>query len=241
MVKKMMTEFKRDLIGGQIMQIDLKERKDAVIEGNHSKNITNINYGEFSDENLVKAFVDDRKEEAFNEIVNRYADKVFRLALRITHNPHDAEEVLQEVFLSMEKLGTFREESKFSTWLYRVAINAGYMHLRNERKYKNNVSLESDMPYSDNGVLEGTELNDLSNRPDELFLTHEGMETIETAVNQLPLPYRIVFHLRDVEGLTNQEVAKSLGLSLPAVKSRILRARLFLRDRLSDYFYEWRK
>jgi RNA polymerase sigma-70 factor (ECF subfamily) len=67
------------------------------------------------------------------------------------------------------------------------------------------------------------------------------METIERAVNQLPLPYKIVFHLRDVEGLTNQEVAKSLGLSLPAVKSRILRARFFLRDRLSDYFYEWRK
>jgi RNA polymerase sigma-70 factor (ECF subfamily) len=241
MVKKIMREFNRDLIGEQIMQINLTERKEAVVERTYSKNITNINYGELSDENLVRAFVEEQKEEAFNEIVNRYADKVFRLALRITHNPHDAEEVLQEVFLSMEKLDTFREESKFSTWLYRVAINSGYMHLRTERKYKNNLSLESYMPYSDNGVLDGAELNDLDNRPDEILLNKEGMEVIERAISELPLAYRVVFHLRDVEGLTNQEVAKALGLSLPAVKSRILRARLFLRDRLSDYFYEWRK
>src|SRR5574341_1417119 len=199
------------------------------------------NYSDLSDEKLVRLFVEKKDEEAFNEIVNRYADKTFRLALRITHNSHDAEEVLQEVFLSMEKLDTFREESKFSTWLYRVAANASYMHLRTERKYRNNVSLESDMPYSDNGVVDGAELNDLGKRPDELLLSQEGMEIIERAVNQLPLAYRVVFHLRDVEGLTNQEVAKVLGLSIPAIKSRILRARLVLKDKLSDYFYEWKE
>ena len=200
-----------------------------------------LNYSDLSDEKLVRLFVEERDEESFNEIVNRYADKTFRLALRIIRNTHDAEEVLQEVFLSMEKLNTFREESKFSTWLYRVATNAGYMRLRTERKYKDNVSLEEYIPYNDYGMLEGMELKDWSNRPDEVFLNQEGMEIIERAVGELPLAYRVVFHLRDVEGLTNHEVAKALGLSVPAVKSRIIRARLFLRDKLSDYFYEWRK
>src|SRR5574341_557931 len=105
-----------------------------------------LNYSDLSDEKLVRLFVEERDEGAFNEIVNRYADKTFRLALRIIRNTHDAEEVLQEVFLSMEKLNTFREESKFSTWLYRVTANASYMRLRTERKYKNNVSLEEYIP-----------------------------------------------------------------------------------------------
>jgi RNA polymerase sigma-70 factor (ECF subfamily) len=223
------------------MQINPIENESVITKRDNSKRISSTNYGQLSDENLVRAFVEEQKEEAFNEIVNRYADKVFRLALRITHNPHDAEEVLQEVFLSLEKLDTFREESKFSTWLYRVAANASYMYLRTERKYKNNLSLESYTPYSDCGILDGVQLKDWSNSPDELLLNKEGMEVIERAVNQLPLAYRVVFHLRDVEGLTNQEVAKVLGLSIPAIKSRILRARLFLRDKLSDYFYEWRK
>ncbi len=207
----------------------------------HSNNNGISNHRELSDEELVRSFVETQDGEAFNEIVNRYADKVYRLALRITHNTHDAEEVLQEVFFSTEKLDTFREESKFSTWLYRVAANASYMYLRTEKKYKNNVSLEEYIPYNDYGMLEGMELKDWSNRPDEVFLNHEGMEIIERAVGELPLAYRVVLHLRDVEGLTNHEVANTLGLSVSAVKSRILRARLFLRDKLSDYFYEWRK
>jgi RNA polymerase sigma-70 factor (ECF subfamily) len=170
--------------------------------------------------------------------VNRYADKIFRLALRITRNPSDAEEVLQEVFLTMEKLDTFRGESKFSTWLYRVAANASYMHLRaNKKKYENEVSLEDYTSYNGSGALEGVQLKDWSNIPDEVLLSREGMEIIARAVNELPEQYRIVFHLRDVEGLTNPEVAKVLGLSLTAAKSRIHRARLFLRDKLSDYFF----
>jgi RNA polymerase sigma-70 factor (ECF subfamily) len=223
------------------MQTNIIGNPEAIAGRSSSKKVLSIDYKQLSDNDLVKVLVEQHKEEAFNEIVGRYADKVFRLALRITHNSHDAEEVLQEVFLSMEKLGTFREESKFSTWLYRIAANASYMHLRTEKKYRNNVSLESDMPGGDNGVLEGAELNDLGKMPDELVLSQEGMEVIERAVNQLPLAYRVVFHLRDVEGLTNQEVAKVLGLSIPAIKSRILRARLVLRDKLSDYFYEWKE
>jgi RNA polymerase sigma-70 factor (ECF subfamily) len=216
------------------------EKMNAINGIEFPKKDKNINYRDLSDEDLVRVFVEYRYEEAFNEIVNRYADRVFRLALRITHNTHDAEEVLQEVFLNTEKLDTFREESKFSTWLYRVAANASYMHLRTKAKFKNDVSIECYKPYNDYGVLEGIQLKEWSNRPDEILLNQEGMEIIYRAVSELPLAYRIVFHLRDVEGLTNKEVAIVLGLSVPAVKSRILRARLFLRDKLSEYFYEWR-
>jgi RNA polymerase sigma factor, sigma-70 family len=208
----------------------------------YSNDIAILNHKELSDEELVRSFVETQDEEAFNEIVNRYADKIFSLALRITRNPNDADDVLQEVFLTMEKLNTFRGESKFSTWLYRVAANASYLHLKAKKKrYENEVSLEDYSFYNESGALEGVQIKDWSDRPDEVILSREGIEIIERAVNELSVTYRVVFHLRDVEGLTNQEVAKVLGLSLTAVKARIHRARLFLRDKLSDYFYEWRK
>ena len=199
-----------------------------------------LNHKECSDEELVRSFVKTQDEEAFNEIVNRYADKIFRLALRITRNASDADEVLQEVFLTVEKrLDTFREESKFSAWLYRVAANASFIQVRSENKHKNNVSLEDYSSYNESGALEGVQIKDWSDRPDEAFLSREMMGIIEKAVSELPEPYRTVFHLRDIEGFTNQEVAKILGLSVTAVKSRIHRVRLW--DKLSDYFYEWRK
>jgi RNA polymerase sigma-70 factor (ECF subfamily) len=195
-----------------------------------------LNHKELSDEELVGSFVKDQDEEAFNELVNRYADKIYRTALRITHNPSDAEDVLQDVFVTLvKKLDTFHEESKFSTWLYRVAANASFMHLKTEKKYKNEVSLDNYVSYDENGTLRGVEIKDWSDRPDEVLLNKEVTEIIEKAVDELPVSYRTVFHLRDVEGLTDYETAKVLGLSLSAVKSRIHRARLFLRDKLSDY------
>ncbi len=197
-----------------------------------------LNHKVLSDEELVVKIVGTQDEEAFNEIVNRYADKIFRLALRITHDPRDAEDIMQEVFLTMEKLDTFRGESKFSTWLYRVAANAGYMSLRAKKRiYENEVSLEDHVSYNEYGVLEGVRIKDWSGRPDEVLFRKEVMETIEKALNELPAAHRVVFHLRDVEGLSNREVADILNLSLPNVKSRIRRARLFLRDKLSDYFF----
>lgn len=195
------------------------------------------------DELLVKFFVDDQNEEAFTELVNRYSDKVYRLAYRITGNPDDAEEVLQEVFIILiEKLGTFRQESRFSTWLYRVAANASYMFIRGGKKNKERqVSIDDYKPYNDHGVLEGVAEKDWSDIPDYKLLSLEGTHLIEKAINELPEDYKIVFHMKDVEGLTSREIAKILGLSLPAVKSRVLRARLFLRDKLSDYYSEWGK
>ena len=196
-------------------------------------------YHDLPDEELVRIFVDERDEEAFNEIANRYGEKVFRLALRITHSTHIADEVLQEVFLTLvEKLDSFREESTFSTWLYRVATNASLIQIRNRNKHGKSISLEDYVPYNEKGMLSEILLKDWSYSPDEIFAGKEGMEVIERAIDELPEKYRIVFHLRDIEGLSNEEVGDILRLSISAVKSRIHRARLFLRDSLSDYFYE---
>jgi len=195
-----------------------------------------------SDEELVALFVEDKDESAFNEIVNRYGEKIHRLALRITHNTRYADEVLQEVFLTLvKKLYSFRKEAKFSTWLYRVATNTSLMYLRDQKKYDMHLSLEDYQPYDENGNLIGVAIKDWSSIPDDNLIGKEGMERIEMAIGELPEKYKIVFLLRDVEGLSNEEVGNILELSIPAVKSRIHRARLYLRDKLSDYFYEWRK
>jgi RNA polymerase sigma-70 factor (ECF subfamily) len=161
--------------------------------------------------------------------------------IRITHSPSGAEDVLQEVFITlMEKLDTFYEESKFSTWLYRVASNASFMHLRTEKKkHRSDISLEDYVSYNEDGMLKV--MKDWSDRPDDVLLNREVLEIIEKAVNESPLPYRVVFHVRDVEGLTNHEVAEVLGPSITCVATRVHRVRLILRDKLSDYFYEWRK
>lgn len=212
-------------------------------------NARNANFPDYidiensKDELLVKLFVDSQNEEAFTELVNRYSEKVYRLTYRITNNPDDAEEVLQEVFIILvEKLNTFRQESRFSTWLYRVAANASYMFLRGGKKNKESqVSFDDYKPYNDQGVLEGVLNKDWSDIPDYKLLSMEGTELIEKAINELPEEYKIVFHMKDVEGMTSKEIAKTLNLSLPAVKSRVLRARLFLRDKLSDYYAEWDK
>ena len=210
-------------------------------------NVQNANFPGYidvensKDELLVKFFVDSQHEEAFTELVNRYSDKVYRLTYRITGNPDDAEEVLQEVFIILiEKLHTFRQESRFSTWLYRVAANASYMYLRGGKKKKESqVSFDDYKPYNDHGVLEGVQDKDWSDIPDYKLLSLEGSQLIEKAIAELPEEYKIVFHMKDVEAMTSKEIAKILNLSLPAVKSRVLRARLFLRDKLSDYYSEW--
>ncbi|MBI2487969.1 MAG: sigma-70 family RNA polymerase sigma factor [Deltaproteobacteria bacterium] len=194
-----------------------------------------------SDEKLIETFINENNESAFEEIVSRYVDKIYGLALRITRNPNDAEEVLQDVFLTLaKKIDTFRGEAKFSSWLYRVTVNASYMHLRAERKHETDISLEDYVPYDENGTLMGRVASkDWSERPDKALFSKEAMEMIEKAVKELPESYRVVFHLRDIEGLSNEEVSEILGLSVAAVKSRLHRGRLFLRDKLSDYFYEW--
>ena len=196
-----------------------------------------------SDEDLINLHLKAGPKCAFEEIVTRYSNKIYGFALRITKNDKDAEEVFQEVFLTLaKKLDTFRGESKFSSWLYRITANASYMLLRSEKKHDNNLSLENYAPYDEEGTLMGRIMyKDWSSRPDIIIFNKESLQIIEKCVNELPESYRTVFHLRDIEGLSTEEVADALELSVPAVKSRLHRARLFLRDKLSDSFYEWRK
>jgi len=140
---------------------------------------TSYDYNRISDEELVRLILEDRDELALNEIVTRYQDKIYRLALRITRNPSYAEEVLQEVFLILlEKLDSFRGESKFSTWLFRIATNTTLLYIRNEKKYRNHQSLEDYKPYDENGSLVGVTLKDWSNIPEDLLIEREGMEIL---------------------------------------------------------------
>ena len=124
----------------------------STITGQRGKETFSPDLANTIDEKLIELFTSSNDERAFEEIVNRYGDKIYGLALRITRDHHSAEEVLQEVFLSLiNKIHTFRGESKFSSWLYRVTANASYMYLRAQKKYENDVSLEDYVPYDENG------------------------------------------------------------------------------------------
>lgn len=202
----------------------------------HSGCSTVTDFSDLTDKKLVACFVDTRDERAFNELVGRYANKIYGTALRITRNPSAAEDVLQEVFIILvEKLHTFSSEYKFSTWLYSVTANASFSHLRSEKKHRNSVSFEEYLSSAESGAGAGADLRSRVPGSDDALSTREWMEKIERAVSELPASYRAVFHLRDVEGLSNVEVAEILNLTLPNVKSRIHRARLVLRDKLSGY------
>ena len=199
--------------------------------------------GVLSDQQLIERFVNNNDEGAFELIVGRYMEKIYNLAYRITRDHYKSEEVLQEVYITLiKRLHTFRGESKFSSWLYRVTVNASYMLLRAEKKYENDISLENYVPYDSKGTLMGRiHHKDWSSRPDIVIYIKEALEILEKAIDELPEVYRVVFYLRDIEGLSNEEVSQVLEISVPAAKSRIHRARLYIRDKVSDYFYEWKK
>lgn len=194
-----------------------------------------------SDEELVQMYVDDSLEGAFNELVDRHGDKIFRTAYRITGDMNAAEEVLQNVFIILvQSLRSFRNDSKFTTWLYKVAMNTSFMYLRTKKKVNDNeMKIEDLTRFDESGNLQDVFLKDWSNVPEDKILSKEGKTKLEEAIDELPEKYKTVFQLKDIEGLPNQQVADVLDLSLPAVKSRVLRARLFLRERLSDYYQEY--
>ncbi len=188
-------------------------------------------YDSCEDEGLVKLYAERRYAEAFNRIVSRYSDIVLGFALKLTRDVHDAEEVRQEVFISLfENMEGFRGNSRFSTWLYRITLNACYMKLRQKRR-----KTESELLIDSRNIGPDAEASNLiSNRsPDELTSYREGMELISEAAGELPESARMVFDMRDIKGLTNSEVGKILGISESAVKSRILRTRIFIRKRIT--------
>jgi len=171
---------------------------------------------------------------AFEKLVRQYDRQLFRIANHITQNREDAEDVVQDAFLkAYEKLDQFQGNSKFYTWLVRIAVNESLMRLRKRRTGKM-VSIDEDVQ-TDEGSMP-RDLADWSPDPESLYGQSEMGEILKKVIQGLPQGFRVVFVLRDVEGLSTEETAETLGLSVPAVKSRLLRARLQLRERLAKYF-----
>jgi len=173
-------------------------------------------------------------DKAFGELVKRYDRNVFRIAQHITQNREDAEDVVQDAFLkAYTNLQQFQEQSKFYTWLVRIAVNEALMKLR-RRRPERTVSLDEDIQTEDDSVPR--EVADWAPNPEQNYNQAELKEILSRTIQGLPPGFRTVFILRDVEGLSTEETAEALELSIPAVKSRLLRARLQLRERLNRFF-----
>jgi RNA polymerase sigma-70 factor (ECF subfamily) len=174
---------------------------------------------------------------AFEEIISRYEAKVMNLALRFTRNQEDAEEVMQEVFTTVyRKIDGFRGQSAFSSWLYRIVVNAAFMKLR-KKKQSQTVSMEDLAPAVKQYCMERESVTNTHSY--NLTVTRELQEVLQRAIDKLPDQYRAVFVLRDVDGLSNQETGEILDLSIPAVKSRLHRSRIMLRKRLQRYYEDF--
>jgi RNA polymerase sigma-70 factor, ECF subfamily len=186
------------------------------------------------DESILVAQAREGDKIAFGELVRRYEGKIFRLAQHITQNREDAEDVLQETFLkAYEHLDQFQGNSKFYTWVVRIAVNQSLMKLR-RRKTDRSVSLDETIDTGEDTIVR--EIAAWGEDPEERFSREELGEILDSAVKGLETPYRSVFVLRDIEELSTEETANALGLSIPAVKSRLLRARLQLREKLTRQF-----
>ena len=173
-------------------------------------------------------------ETAFTELAERYQRNIFRLAQNITQNREDAEDVLQETFLkAYQHLPEFEGHSKFYTWIVRIAVNESLMKLR-KRKWDKTVWLDEPVTVGEDTVAR--EIAVWEDNPEQRYSQEELREILDKAVNGLAPPYRTVFALRDMEGLSTEETAEALDLTIPAVKSRLLRARLQLRDKLTAFF-----
>src|ERR1043166_2871557 len=187
-----------------------------------------------SDELKLVRAAKDGDVSAFEQLVKRYDRNVFRIANHITHSREDAEDVVQEAFLkAYSNLSKFQEQSKFYTWLVRIAVNEALMKLR-RRKPERTVSLDEDIKTEDDSLPR--EIADWSPNPEQQYNQSELREILSKTIQGLPPGFRTVFVLRDVEGLSTEETAAALELSVPAVKARLLRARLQLRERLGKFF-----
>jgi RNA polymerase sigma-70 factor, ECF subfamily len=171
----------------------------------------------------------------FARMLDAYSSPIYRLGLRMLGNPQDAEDVLQNTFLNaLTHISDFEGRSSLQTWLYRIAANEALMLIRRK---KPEVDLDSKED-KDEAILRPSQFVDWSPLPEDELLSGEGRQVLDRAISQLPEPLRIVFILRDVEDLSIKETAEALNLTETNVKTRLLRARLFLRERLSAYYGE---
>ena len=187
-----------------------------------------------SEETALVAKAQAGDAQAFTDLVNRYERKIYRIAKHITQNDEDAEDVLQETFLkAYEHLGGFQGNSKFYTWIVRIAVNESLMKLR-KRKGDRTVPLDEPMDTGEEMVTR--EIAVWEDNPEQRYSREEIQDILERAVESLKPDFRTVFTLRDIEELSTEETAEALGISVPAVKSRLLRARLALREKLTRQF-----
>jgi RNA polymerase sigma-70 factor (ECF subfamily) len=172
--------------------------------------------------------------QAFTDLVNQYERKIYRLAKHITQNDEDAEDVLQETFLkAYEHLSGFQGNSKFYTWIVRIAVNEALMKLR---KRKSDKTVPLDEPVDTGEEMVQREIAVWEDNPEQRYGREELQQILDRAVETLKPDFRTVFILRDIEELSTEETAETLGISVPAVKSRLLRARLALREKLTRQF-----
>lgn len=176
---------------------------------------------------------------AFEALVSRHEEKVYGLALRMTRSEADAAEITQDTFLSAyQHLSEFRGESAFGSWVHRIAANNALMRLRRQ-KVLDIVSDELAGPeFTERGSLAEAPDSDWSKRADDKVLDDELGRAIQVATDALPEGYREVFLLKDVEGLSYEEISEMVGISIPAVKSRLHRARLALREAIDAFYKE---
>ncbi len=172
------------------------------------------------------------------KVFHDYAPRVYNLARRMLGNDADAEDVTQDVLLQVvRKLSTFRGEAAFPTWLHRVTVNAALAHRKKRAQREDHHVPDPLENFLDDGH-HAAHHRPWNVTPDQEALDHETHQLIERAIARLPETYRDVYVLADVEGLSNAEIGEMLGLSLPAVKSRLHRARLLMRDALAPHFEE---
>lgn len=173
--------------------------------------------------------------EAFDAIFRRYVNKVYRQVLRLVGNDAEAEEIVQEVFLAVyQKCNSFRGDAAFSTWLYSLAMNACLTRLRRRKRIKE-ISLDGFLPrYRRDGHHQVRPVFNWSDEVECRLEKDELRELLQNAIDQLPPMEKAVIILSDVEGVPDRDISETLGLSIPAVKARLHRARLFLRGKLAD-------
>ena len=175
-----------------------------------------------------------REPTAAECLVATYADRAYRLAVSITGNGQDAEEVVQDACWSVvRKIETFRGDASFGSWFYRIVANAAYAKMRSRQARRHDLSLDDVLPFFDEDGRHATPLADWSSDACDPVAQTELREALTAAIADLPDLYRTALVLRDIEGLSNHEVAEALGLNVPSVKTRVHRARLFLRKRLA--------
>jgi len=190
---------------------------------------------EIQDEELVRR-IRAGDSSQFELLAARYASKIYGLAMRLMRNPSDAKDAVQDTFLLVyTKLDGFRSESAFGTWLYKVALNSIYMKLR-QRKRAAEDNIEDHLPKFDGqGTMQGM-VRTFGEDPEREAIRQQSTAAVREAIDRLPAEYRVVLVARDIDDLSSEETAEALGLTVAAVKSRLHRARLFLRQQLENKF-----